>query len=375
MTKHIMDIKLIISDFIFNYELKNLYNDENMINDLIDEILIIYYEINTKKIDREIIYKLILEKQIVKDPIYNQLDIDTIKQQIVLLKKIKQPEQRSKEWHIFRNNRLTASDLATSINLNPYGDRKKLIAKKCGYKEEFKAGAAIIHGVKYEPVATYFYEKLNNISIYEYGCVPHPNCSYFAASPDGICDYDSRNPNYVGRMLEIKCPKSRELNGFVPEYYELQVQGQLEVCDLDYCDYLECVIKEYDNVNSYLSESKEYFKGIVLELYNNKLKKMEYIYNYDDKNLKDIDNWEEKNIETILADDNYEYIATTYWYIEQYDIILVKRDKERFAKIKQEIDIFWNEVLKYRDEGYQSLLKLPKEKKKYEVKQLDFLPD
>ena len=35
-------------------------------------------------------------------------------------------------------------------------------------------------------------------------------------------------------MLEIKCPKSRKLNGFVPEYYLAQVQGQLEVCDLEY---------------------------------------------------------------------------------------------------------------------------------------------
>ena len=32
-------------------------------------------------------------------------------------------------------------------------------------------------------------------------------------------------------MLEIKCPKSRVINEFVPSYYELQVQGQLEVYD------------------------------------------------------------------------------------------------------------------------------------------------
>ena len=108
-------------------------------------------------------------------------------------------------------------------------------------------GAAIIHGVKCEPIDTYFYEKLKNTNIFEYGCMPHPTISYFGASPDGICDYIDTNKQYTGRMLEIKCPKSRELNGFVPDYYELQIQGQLEVCDLEWCHFEECGLIEYDS--------------------------------------------------------------------------------------------------------------------------------
>ena len=38
-------------------------------------------------------------------------------------------------------------------------------------------------------------------------------------------------------MLEIKCPTKRPITGFIPEYYHYQVQGQLEVCNLNYCDF------------------------------------------------------------------------------------------------------------------------------------------
>ena len=97
---------------------------------------------------------------------------------------------------------MTASDLATAINLNPYGNRKKLVANKCGFKEPFKMNSAITHGVKYEPVATDIYEKLNNVTVYEYGCVPHDTIDYFAASPDGICECDENNINYLVECLK-----------------------------------------------------------------------------------------------------------------------------------------------------------------------------
>ena len=48
-----------------------------------------------------------------------------------ILKKLELPEQRSEEWYIYRNNRLTASDLGTAMNINPYSTRDKLILKKC----------------------------------------------------------------------------------------------------------------------------------------------------------------------------------------------------------------------------------------------------
>ena len=37
------------------------------------------------------------------------------------------------------------------------------------------------------------------------------------------------------------------ITGIIPPVYFAQVQGQLEVCDLEYCDFLECEIREYNN--------------------------------------------------------------------------------------------------------------------------------
>ena len=93
--------------------------------------------------------------------------------------------------------------------------------------------------------------------------------------PDGICDIDSVNKQYIGRMLEIKCPKSRPI-GFIPEYYELQIQGQLEVYDLEYCDYLECSFIEFNSIDEFLSNLTDniHFKGIIVEKFNITLEKV-----------------------------------------------------------------------------------------------------
>lgn len=379
MKKNVQELQLIINDF---FNSNTIENNQYDIQELIINVQLIYEQFN-KSFDESLCKKLIIERFPVLPPIYNKQVLDELKIKIDKLKLIKQPAQRSEEWYEFRNNRLTASDLATAINLNPYGNRKKLIANKCGYKEAFMMNGAITHGVKYEPVATDIYEKLNNVTVYEYGCVPHDKIDYFAASPDGICECDENNINYAGRMLEIKCPSKRALTGFVPEYYELQIQGQLEVCDLEYCDFLECVIKEYNSIDEYINDSlddnlnrgkNKLRKGVIIEIYNNNTQSSEYIYKYHFNSKKEIEIWEETTLNNYLNSDVYDYNGTSYWYLQEYSIILVKRDIERFKEIKKGIDIFWSDVLKYREIGYETLVKT-KEKKKYETKQLDFLPD
>ena len=90
-------------------------------------------------------------------------------------------------------------------------------------------------GVKYEEVAVMIYEQRNSMKVFEYGCIPHPVYDFIGASPDGITD--------SGIMLEIKCPSSRKITGVIPSYYWCQVQTQLEVCELDRCDFLECKLE------------------------------------------------------------------------------------------------------------------------------------
>ena len=178
-------------------------------------------------------------------PIYENVEIERLKLIIKELKKIPQPEQRTPEWYVFRNGRLTASDLGAVMGYNPYEQYKNVVLKKCGLEMPFVTNRAIKHGVKYEEIVTMIYSFRNDLEVFEYGCIPHPTIPHFGASPDGIVDSGSNNKDYIGRMLEIKCPTGRPITGFCPEYYWAQVQGQLEVCDLKYCDFVECYIEEY----------------------------------------------------------------------------------------------------------------------------------
>ena len=56
-------------------------------------------------------------------------------------------------------------------------------------------------------------------------------------------------------MVEIKCPPKRKFTKTVPLHYLMQVQGQLEVCDLDECDFFQVKIEEYDSFDEYCKDT------------------------------------------------------------------------------------------------------------------------
>ena len=62
-------------------------------------------------------------------------------------------------------------------------------------------------------------------------------------------------------MLEIKNIVNREINGNPKKIYWIQMQLQMEVCNLNECDFLECRFKEY--------ESEEEFREDGTFNYNN----------------------------------------------------------------------------------------------------------
>ena len=159
-------------------------------------------------------------------------------------------------------------------------------------------------------------------------------------------------------MLEIKCPKSRPITGIIPPVYFAQVQGQLEVCDLDYCDFLECEIREYESEKDFFEDKNENNsllrvngneKGILIEVYNTELKKTIYFYNYDKfKTIQEFNCWQEKIIDEILGNPIYEYNTTTFWKLNKYNVFLVKRNRNWFTNNYIKIYNFWQKVLDAR---------------------------
>lgn len=302
------------------------------------------------------------------------------------LKTLELPEQRSEEWYKLRENVLTASSLADALGKGHFNTRSSLLIDKTSKdKKEFISNDIIQWGVKYEQIATMYYELLNDVKIVEFGLVPHPKLKIFGASPDGICDISSPK-DYVGRMLEIKCPPIRKFweKPGVPLHYWMQMQGQLETCDLEECDFFQVKLFEYDTYEDYVNDKVitydgevkhgycqtsegVYPKGCLVEF----KKDGEYHYEYPQlcKSVDEYLEWSNTIIDKKKND--YDSVKISWWKIDRYSCDLVGRDNEWWESNVPKIIDFWEDVEHYRRIGNEELiLKKEKRKKKKPVNQV-----
>ena len=290
--------------------------------------------------------------------------LNELRDQVIKLGKIEQPEQRSEKWYKMRNDMITASDVAAALGKNPYSSRKQLLRSKCGESKSFY-GAHMQHGVKYEPVANMIYEYRNNLKIIDFGLLPHPVHSFIGASPDGITEN--------GIMIEIKCPPKREITGDPPLYYWIQVQIQLEVCELDRCDFMECKIEEYSNSDEYfadINDNRGNEKGIVLEFLNKKTMSAVFIYSKIDMNFAEYEVWSKEEREKLLrSNSDIIYSDTLFWKLVDVSCVPVYRDKKWFEMNLPDLKKFWDDVLYYRRVGTDEIKVVPRKKKVIDTSQ------
>jgi len=95
---------------------------------------------------------------------------------------------------------------------------------------------------------------------------PHINHSFIGASPDGI-NVDPKSDRY-GRMIEIKNIVNRDITDKPKEEYWIQMQVQMETCDLDECDFIETRFKEYESPEAYADDINQESKGVICVSYN-----------------------------------------------------------------------------------------------------------
>jgi len=281
---------------------------------------------------------------------------ESVKTQIQHLQNIPQPVQRTAEWYLFRNEHITASNAWKAFGTQ--ASQNQLIYEKCkSYvsksvelssamttnemttnemttneitTNEIKiitlpvqnnlSETSLTWGHKYEPLTRMLYEYYNNTIIQDFGCIAHPTLHFLAASPDGIVVGD----NNYGRMIEIKNVVSREINGIPKLEYYIQTQMQMEVCDLDECDFVETKFKEFDSYQEYINNITDKKKGIIVVYVQNG----EYVYYYMPFNIvleEDINQWLDNNMTN-----PGEWIKNVYWTLEVYSCVLIKRQKEWF---------------------------------------------
>ena len=270
------------------------------------------------------------------------------------LKNIYQPEQKTQEWYTFRHDHITASNAWKA--LGTIASKNQLIYEKCQplNTEKYKSSLCetpMSWGNKYEYLTTCIYEEKNNTTISSFGCIAHPEHSFLAASPDGIVTGE----NNYGRMIEIKNVVSREITGVPKKDYYIQMQLQMEVCDLDVCDFVETKFIEFDTEAEYIKEDVSK-KGVILVFINTD---NEFVYKYMPFNVTDYDAW----IDNTLADTviTMKWFKNIYWKLEVYSCVLVKRQREWFQSVIPEFISTW-EIIKAERINGEFIHRAPKKR-------------
>ena len=136
--------------------------------------------------------------------------------------------QRSPEWFKEREGKLTASMFGAAAGLGP-GSRQQAWRRHFGL-EVFHGNEATQWGEDNEPNAHSAYMVHCTPLIQETGFVVHPDLPWLGASPDLLVFDDG--------LGEIKCPFNQTLYEDIPPYYMAQMQGQLQVTDRQWCDFI-----------------------------------------------------------------------------------------------------------------------------------------
>ena len=337
---------------------------------ILDEIINLFNIVDENKNEHQINSEKYFIKEIISEFINNKNIFNIRKNKLYNLMKLKLPEQRSPEWFEMRSNILTASSFAAALGDDHFKSRNKLIYEKIN-PPPYQTNPITEWGVKYEEIATLFYQLITKTTVKEFGLIPHPTFPIFGASPDGICD-ETGPPEYCSRMLEIKCPPKRKFTKTVPKHYWMQMQGQLEVCDLDECDFLQVKLEEYNNFNDYKNDildlnlplnhsypdinnydstingktSENLPKGCTISYLKDgdPSDKLSYLYPKlllsDDEYLK----WIDDHIKL-----GYNIIETKWWKITRYEITLVYRDKIWWNNTIEHILKFYNDYMYFKN--------------------------
>lgn len=251
-------------------------------------------------------------------------------------------DQRSQQWHAKRGEMLTASEITKAFKSATPLARYELMMKKIvnpvrpiGQEDRPKA---LLWGTHFEPVAKQLYEQFNGVRIVDTSCVKHPKHSFLGASPDGIVLTSNPMDPRWGMLIEFKCPISRAYkpDAPVPEYYFHQMQLQMEVTDVDLCDYVEFRFQALSYTEWIKSTAEHRGAYVCFE---------DGAVEYKPSGM-DLKEWLQK----VVVPRKQEY-QTTYWILSNWRSVLVPRDYGWMTKYYDELKEFWDTVLMHRENG------------------------
>ena len=284
--------------------------------------------------------------------ILRPVDEDSITQQLDKLRNVEQPAQKSTEWYTRRHTMLTASSIWQALATQSAQNR--LIYKKCAPLNMSKCfqvntSSPMHWGQKYEPISQRFYEHMYSTTLEEFGCIPHSTHLFLGASPDGI--NNKKDNERYGRLVEIKNIVNREITGIPKKEYWVQMQLQMEVTDLDECDFLETRFKEYESEEEFMKDGGfdkcEKIKGVIIQFSARGGPVYKYCPFLADKDA--VEDWINKSLD---ENESMTWIKNIYWSLEEYSCVLVTRNRKWFEVALPQFENIWKTILYERINGY-----------------------
>ena len=258
----------------------------------------------------------------------------------------KQTEQRTEEWYKQMSTIISASELGNLFG-SPYQRSKFVVSKTVPYQRRQQDLAvsssrmsAFDWGIRFEPVVKQIYEHMHHAVVKDLGRMIHqvdPRC---CASPDGLV-YDAIDPSKIGRLLEIKCPVTRIIDGTIPKDYYHQMQMQLHVTGLHICDYVEASFSsQYNQEPSKEGPPYHYYGYIALVRRAIIVNGQEFYYVYSP--LQCNEDW------IPIVDAEEDVLEIIPWRLYQWSEQIVHKSEEWWRTTHPLIEEFWNDVEKQK---------------------------
>ncbi|CAI9733850.1 XP_029646454.1uncharacterized protein LOC115220466 isoform X2 [Octopus vulgaris] len=187
-------------------------------------------------------------------------------------------KQRTPEWFEARKKvTLTASKFGEALGLGrgkPYDFFVSLIVDSEHYQEENEQTRNMSHGIKMEKIIGEAYELLTGCKTNETGFwVPQESdllAGYVGASPDAlVCE--GSGLNWTIGLAEFKAPIYKLYSGDnlihgIPRAYMAQIQGQMAICRMQWCDFMAVCVKTKEIMLKRVHFCREYWQYISMEL-------------------------------------------------------------------------------------------------------------
>ena len=282
-----------------------------------------------------------------------------------------QVAQRTPEWYKQSKSLLTASEFSNILG-TPRSISNLALQKVAPLSENLRQNVKACctpemgpfdWGIRFEPVVKQVLERMNRIKILELGRIVHSENLRLAASPDGII-IDADDICRIGRLLEIKCPITRKIDGTIPRDYWCQMQIQMEVTNIDECDYVEMSFESAYKASTYnemesknicvpelydIETQRPLYCGCMWLLQDPESLELKYVYTHLEREAAEEEGW---CIQEIIP-----------WHLKRVFRTTVVRNREWYASTLIKQEEFWKRV----EDAHQGLIEPSTPKKRVVV--------